>query len=396
MKSVEIIFWIFAAVVFYTYAGYGIVLYIAVKIKELFCKPKPMAMPDPPPSVTLLIAAYNEEKIVREKMANCLALEYPGELDIMWVTDGSTDRTNDLLEEYPGTIVIFSPERRGKTPALNHSMRHVRTDITVFTDANTMLGKDAITNIVRRYSDPEVGCVAGEKRVADLSGDSGMATQGEGLYWRYESTLKDLDSRLYSAVGAAGELFSVRTDLLEELPDNTLLDDFVLSMRIASHGYKIAYAPDAYALEGGSADMNEERKRKTRISGGGLQAVWSLLPLLNPFRYGVLTFQYFSHRVLRWTFTPIMLVVLLPLNIALVIGYPASWLYWILLAGQAAMHVGALIGQTLARKGVKKSPFLIPYYFMFMNYNVFLGMRYIYRRVRKGVTIGAWETSKRA
>lgn len=139
----------------------------------------------------------------------------------------------------------------------------------------------------------------------------------EGIYWKYESKLKELDDRLYSAVGAAGELFAVRRELWQTLREDTLLDDFVCSMLIAAQGYRIAYCKGAYALETPSADMGEEGKRKKRIAAGGLQSVWRLRKLLNPFRYGVLWFQYVSHRVLRWTLTPVVLAALLPLNVAL-------------------------------------------------------------------------------
>ena len=149
------------------------------------------------------------------------------------------------------------------------------------------------------FANPKVGCVAGEKRIA-VQDKPNAASGGEGLYWKYESALKRLDYRLYSAVGAAGELFAIRTSLFEQMPPDTLLDDFILSLRIAMRGYKIAYSKEAYALESASLNMREEEKRKVRISAGGLQSVWRLRGLLNIFRYGILSFQYISHRVLRW------------------------------------------------------------------------------------------------
>ena len=152
--------------------------------------------------------------------------------------------------------------------------------------------------MVRHYADPTVGAIAGEKRVQMSAEASGA---GEGLYWKYESLLKKWDSRLYSAVGAAGELFSVRTDLYAPVEKDTLIEDFVMTMRIAKQGFRIVYESEAYAVESHSADVKEELKRKIRISAGGLQAVWRLRDLLNPFKYGVLSFQYWSHRVLRWT-----------------------------------------------------------------------------------------------
>ena len=165
-----------------------------------------------------------------------------------------------------------SAPKTGKTAALNRGIHFVTTPIVVFTDANTHLNREALRKIVHAFANPETGCVAGEKRIAVQAKDN-AASGGEGLYWKYESALKKLDSRLYSAVGAAGELFAIRRELFEEMPADTLLDDFILSLRIVMRGYTIAYCADAYAVENGSADMREEEKRKVRIAAGGLQSV---------------------------------------------------------------------------------------------------------------------------
>ena len=191
--------------------------------------------------------------------------------------------------------MLYQPQREGKTAALNRGIRFVTTPLVVFTDANTHLNREALREIVRAFANPKVGWVAGEKRIA-LQDKDNAASGGEGLYWKYESALKQLDSRLYSAVGAAGELFAIRRELYEEMPADTLLDDFILSLRIVMRGYTIAYCADAYAVENGSADMHEEEKRKVRIAAGGLQSVWRLRALLNPLRYGVFCFQYIPPR----------------------------------------------------------------------------------------------------
>lgn len=327
MTTLQILFWLSLFLVFYTHLGYGILLYMLVKLKELFVKPvRRQAPPDKRlPDVTLFITAFNEEEVVDEKMRNCLGLDYPADkLHIVWTTDGSNDSTNQRLEDWPQATVHFQPLRQGKTAAMTRGMMLVDTPLVVFTDANTMLNREAIREIVRAFEDPKVGCVAGEKRIAVQEKD-GAAAGGEGIYWKYESTLKALDARLYSAVGAAGELFAVRRELFTVMEPDTLLDDFILSLRIAMQGYKIAYCTQAYAIESGSADMREEQKRKVRIAAGGLQSIWRLRELLNPFRYGMLTFQYVSHRVLRWSLAPVLLFALLPLNIAILLaGAPLS------------------------------------------------------------------------
>jgi len=388
MKTLEIIFCLLAFLIFYTYLGYGILLFCLVNIKEFFVKKYITKLPKELPEVTLFIAAYNEEDIVKEKMINCYALNYPPEkLKIVWVTDGSNDNTNDLLQNYEDVRILFDPKRGGKAAAFNRAMPFIKSPLTIYTDANTMLCKEAINEIVKEFTRKEVACVAGEKRVSTTEKQD--ATAGEGMYWEYESKLKELDYRLYSAVGAAGELFAIRTEFFEYLPADTLLDDFMLSMRIAQKGYKIAYCKNAYAVESGSANIFEENKRKVRIAAGGLQSVWRLRSLLNPFKYGVLNFQYVSHRVLRWTITPFALVILFPMNIILI---NTSKLYLILFVLQLLFYMAGFFGYLLMKKQVKNKLLFIPYYFLFMNLNVLRAFSYL----RKNKGKGAWEKSKRS
>lgn len=387
------IFWISLFIVFYTYVGYGLLLYLLVKIKErLLGTVKIKTQDGDLPDVTLLIAAYNEEKIVDDKMSNCKEINYPADkLKITWITDGSTDKTNDKLSAYSNAFVYFEPKRGGKTAALNRAMKFINTDIIIFTDANTMLNKEAIIEIVMAFFNPRVGCVAGEKRIS-LARNGNVSSRGEGAYWRYESTIKDLDSRLNTAVGAAGELFAVRKNLYEFVEEDTLLDDFVISMRIAEKGYKIKYCKNAYAVEPGSLNMEEEKKRKVRIAAGGIQSVVRLSSLLNIFRFPLLSFQYISHRVLRWTITPVLLILLLPLNITLVVKDFYSG-YTILLIFQIIFYLASLIGKLAEENGNKQNVFILPYYFMFMNFNLFAGLRYLLLK-RRGD--GTWEKARRA
>lgn len=389
----EILFWCSLGIVIYTYVGYGIILYILVKIKELFIHPSLPELPEEWPAVTLFIAAYNEEKVIDEKMANCYDLDYPKDkLKIVWITDGSTDTTNEKLGVYPEITILYQPQRNGKTAALTRGVPFVKTPFTVFTDANTMLNREAIKEIIRPFGNPRVGCVAGEKRIAVKEADN-ASSGGEGFYWRYESKLKAWDARLYSAVGAAGELFAIRTHLFEPMPSNTLLDDFILSMHIAQKGYKIAYCNQAYALETGSADIKNEEKRKVRIAAGGLQAIVRLRSLLipNPFHLGTLRFQYLSHRVLRWSVTPVLLFLLLPLNLLILCLYPSP-LYAVLLGLQILFYILGGIGAIQQKKHIKNKILFIPYYFLFMNLNVLKGFSYL----RKKGGQGTWEKAQRA
>ena len=374
------LFWLCLAIVVYTYVGYGLILYLLVFIKRLAIKAKPLAdiTDDCLPEVTLMVCAYNEEDIISEKMSNIHSLDYPADrLHLVWVTDGSTDNTNSILSTYPDVKIVFSPERRGKSAALKHGIKEVSTEIVMMTDANTMLNPEAIREIVRLMQDPKVGCVSGEKKVMAKS-DSDEAAQGEGLYWKYESTLKRLDSELYSAMGAAGELCVIRRQLMTDIPDDTLLDDFVISMEIVRMGYKIAYTSKAFAMEYGSADLHEESKRKRRIAAGGLQSSWRLRSLMNPLRHPVVAFQFVSHRVLRWTITPVCLFALIPLNTILVLSSEGI-IYTIIWILQILFYASALAGMRISK------------YFVFMNLNVFRGMAYLLNN-----TSGTWEKAKRA
>ena len=384
------LFWIFIFLVFYTYIGYGIILYLAVRVKRIKHTEKVISSNDYTfPDVTMMICAYNEEDIVDAKMENTRSLDYPKDkLHILWVTDGSDDSTNQLLSKYKEVTIAFTPERKGKMAALKHGMKEVSSEIVVMTDANTMINKEAIKVIVEKMRNPKVGCVSGEKRVMARN-NSQAAAEGEGMYWKYESFLKRMDSELYSAMGAAGELCVIRKQLFEEIPDDTLLDDFVLSMRIVERGFTIAYTSDAYAMEYGSADIKEESKRKRRIAAGGLQSCWRLRSLMNPLRHPVVSFLFVSHRVLRWTITPIALFALIPLNLALVLSSAGTvyTLIWIL---QTAFYLSALAGYILQEKGHKNKVLYAAYYFIFMNLNVFLGMVYLAKKSN-----GTWEKARR-
>ena len=394
MLTLKVLFWVCLFIVFYTYLGYGMLLYLIIRIKRLV-KGRPAPTPIPSdeelPTMTLMICAYNEQDVVAEKMQNTRALDYPKDkFRVMWVTDGSNDRTNELLAAYPEVDIVFSPERRGKTAALKHGLCEVKTQYVAFTDANTMINPGAMKEIARQFTDKTVGCVSGEKRVAARQ-EGEMAAEGEGLYWRYESTLKKWDSELYSTMGAAGELYAMDPTLCRDVPDNALLDDFMMSMYVVDEGHRIAYAPDAYALEYGSADIHEESKRKRRIAAGGLQSVWWLRRMLNPFRQPTVAFQYISHRVLRWTVTPFAMIILLLSNIALV-ALGADTFFTIVLILQLLFYLAALLGYLLNERGHKNKLLFTAYYFVFMNLNVFRGMTYL----KSHSNSGTWEKAKRS
>jgi biofilm PGA synthesis N-glycosyltransferase PgaC len=390
---VRIAFWLSIATILYTFAGYGILLYGILSVRRIFRAQTPnRAISDAAlPSLTLIVAAYNEADIISSKIRNTVALAYPPEkLRLLFISDGSNDGTDTIIAEHAGLNLMHMPERGGKINAIHRAMASVTSDIVVFTDANTFLNADALRFIARHYQDPAVGAVSGEKRVqSEASSD---ATAGEGFYWKYESALKRWDSELNSVVGAAGELFSIRTACYAPVPADTVLDDFMISMRIAEQGYRIVYEPDAFATEGASATIGEEWKRKVRIAAGGIQAIGRLRKLLNPFHQPLLTFQYISHRVLRWTVTPLLLPLTLALNALLVAGGAGSG-YTTLLVLQCLFYLLALAGCILSARQIKLKIAFIPCYFSMMNAAVICGMfRYFTRPGKQSVL---WEKALR-
>ena len=386
-----LVFWVSIFIVFYTFFGYGILLYFLVKVRTLILGKR--KLPDNAgiwPTLTVIVAAYNEEDFIVEKINNSLALNYPEDkLNFIFVTDGSNDRTPELVAGFPKIKLMHQPGRSGKIAAMHRAMQEVNTEITIFTDANTLLNKDALINICRHYKDLSVGAVSGEKRV-NIE-DVEDATAGEGFYWKYESKLKTWDSELYSVVGAAGELFSIRTKLYEPIPADTILDDFMISMLIAKKGYRIVYEPMAYATENGSESVQEELKRKIRIAAGGIQSIVRLKSLFNPFSNFVLSFQYISHRVLRWTVTPYLMILALVTDCLLVCHPSIPLIYWLLLIAQICFYVLALLGWILEKRQIRVKALFIPYYFCMMNYAVMAGIS----RYWRGSQSAVWEKAKR-
>lgn len=393
----EILFWILLLIVFYTFAGYAVLLAILLPLKSAISKKRiaPDAESTDLPRVCMFVAAYNESNYVDVKVANLLELDYPKDLiQFLWITDGSDDGTPELLKKYPQMEVHHLPDRRGKIHAMNRGIPFVDAPIVIFSDSNTTLCKQAIRVMVETFHDPQVGCIAGEKRIVTLKAD-GAAGSGENIYWKFESWVKRMDSELNSAVGAVGELFAIRTSLYSEVENDTILDDFIISLRIAKQGYRIAYTPNAYAIETASVNISEELKRKVRIAAGGLQTVGRLKELLNPFRYGWLSAQYISHKVLRWTLAPIALFCLPFVNFFVVLN-SGSWsfdyFYPVFFYLQVILYLLALFGAFIERHKIRFKLLFVPFYFVAMNYASILGMI----RFLKGRQSVNWEKSKRA
>ncbi len=394
MQAIKAVTWICIFFIFYSYIGYALLVWAYLRIRGK--KQNPFReTPDFEPAVSLIVAAYNEEDVIRKKIENCLEIDYPrNKLNLVFVADGSTDNTAAIIKQYPGVELLYRQEREGKVAAINRAMSLVRTEYVVFCDANTFLNRECIREIVKHYQDERIGAVAGEKKVIAPDGVNKPVKDGEGAYWKYESELKKIDSDFYSVVGAAGELFSIRTQLYEPLPADILLDDFIISMNICRKGYRVIYEPRAYAMETPSLTMKDELKRKIRISAGGFQSILILRDLLNIFKYGRLSFLYISHRVSRWVLCPVLLPVLFFCSfiISLNSDYDVNRIYHILFFAQVAFYSMAIAGWVLSKKGIRNSVFYIFYYFVFMNLALYKGF---FRFISKKQTV-LWEKAQRS
>jgi biofilm PGA synthesis N-glycosyltransferase PgaC len=325
------LFWVSVATIAYAYLGYPLLLAGLTRRRQVSSEC------GDPPTVDVLIAAYNEAGCILEKLRNTLALDYPPErLSITVVADGSTDATPELARGLRESRVrlMYRPEREGKGAALARAMPSLRGEIVLFTDANCLLSPDTARLVAGHFADPRVGAVSGAKRVGAPARDPA----GDGRYWHYESWVKELDGRFGSVMGAPGEIWAARREAYVAPPADIVLEDFYASMDIVARRWRVAYAPAALSFEEPSPSLSAEFERRSRNAAGGFQAVRRLQQV---WRSGPRTvFQYVSHRVLRWVVVPPMLA-LLPLWTLLLLPRP---FFSACLALEAAFTATALLG----------------------------------------------------
>ena len=366
-RLIEVLFWVAVRMILFTYFGYPLLISLLARYR-----PRPNHQEDIEPSVTLIVPAYNEEAVIAAKIENSLALDYPKDkLTILIAADGSDDQTVAIAGRYPEVQVAFQPKRSGKAAAVNRIMPAVSSEIVLFSDANTLFAPGTLRAMVRHFADPAVGGVTGEKRVQG---------GGEGLYWRYESYLKARDSQVSSVMGAAGEIFALRRQAFRPPEEDSIIEDFVLSMRLVADGWRVIYEPEALAYEPPSPSLAADWDRRTRIAAGGFQSMARLPEMLDP-RRGLVVWQYLCHRVLRWAVAPFLLPAVLVLNLLL---WPKRF-YRLLLLGQTVFYGLGLLGFIQTRRGRSSGlPYTI-FYFLLANAAAIAGFqRYI--RGRQPVT----------
>lgn len=362
----QAVFWIAIGIVAYVYFGYPALLFILSRVS----RPKPVNQSDIKPPVTLLIAAYNEGKVIGKKLKNSLGLQYPRDLlEIVVAVDGATDETDEIVKGFSGQGIkhFRYDQRRGKSAVLNDTVPRTGGEVIVFSDANATYADDAIIKLVRNFADPEVGCVCGEVKFVNTA-DSAVSS-GEGLYWRYESMIKKKEMELGSVLMGAGTIYAVRKNLYRPV-EPYLEDDFVVPLRIASGGSRVVYEPEALAFEKTSTTMRDEFGRKTRIIAQDSRAYLKLKGMLAPFRPR-LAWQVFSHKFLRWL-VPVFLLIALVASLLLAVS--GSLFYAGLLGLQILFYLLAIIGLLLQITGNKTRIFYVPFYFCMVNGAALIGL----------------------
>ncbi len=374
-----ILFWLCAGLILWVYAGYPLLLWLLNRLRA----PRAVQAQAITPKVTLIVSAYNEAEVIRTKIENSLALDYPAALlEVLVISDCSSDDTDNVVRAYEGRGVrlLRMNERGGKTLGLNAGVPAAQGEIIIFSDANAMYHPQSVRNIVRNFADPQVGCVTGESRY-NLEGATD-STESENMYWRYELALKHMESRLGSLVGGDGAIYAIRKSLYRPLQAADL-SDFVNPMQISLQGYRNVYEPEAISFENGADTFDQEFRRKVRIVARAWRGLLRVRAVLNPFRFGFFTLQVLSHKLLRWLI-PVFMLGAWCANLFLL----HSPFYLFTGGAQALFYVLAGIGLLQSHRAEIARVFYVPYYFCLVNYASLLGILSYYR----GQSFTTWQT----
>jgi cellulose synthase/poly-beta-1,6-N-acetylglucosamine synthase-like glycosyltransferase len=377
-------FWTCAALVVYAYAGYPVVVWVLARIVGRPARPVPVADVGLP-TVSLLVAAHNEETVIRQRILNALAMDYPaGMLEVVIATDGCSDGTADVVRRFAadGVRLLAYDRRRGKATVLNDSIPQLRGEVVILSDANTLTEPGAARSLARWFADPKVGSVCGKLVLSDpVTGKN-----ADGLYWKYETFLKACEGRLGALLGANGGIYAVRRSVFAPIPADTIVDDLVipLAARLKT-GCRIVYDPTAVAHEETPAGVGAEFHRRTRLGAGGFQSVRRLWRLLDP-RQGWVAFTFLSHKVLRWL-CPFFLVGLLATNLALA-GDPV---YLGALGAQVGIYLTSALTALVPSRARLLKPLRLTTMFTGMNVALLVG----FWRWAAGSQSGVWRRTAR-
>jgi len=395
MIILEILLWSSLLLLSYTYVAYPIVLFVITSLVQSMrdlrfilkrTERRTRGNGEDCPAVTLIIPAYNEESVLAAKLDNVLTLDYPRErMEIIVSSDGSTDRTNEIAASYAdrGVKLVHFAERRGKVAMINRVVPQAEHEIVLLSDADTIYERQAVKQLVRHLSSEKVGAVVGEFAFASPS----QEYRGETHYWRYEVMLKFMESKLGATLGANGGLYAFRKKLFRPIPENTIVDDFVIPLKIVEQGYELTYTPEARVFGTTARDVPEEVIRRERIAAGNFQAILMLWRLLNPLR-GYIAFTFFSHKILRWT-APFFMLSALAANIAL--SVLERGIYTWLLVPQIAFYASAWLGSQPGLRPWARRLCATQYYFVSMNVAMFRG----FIRFIRGSQQVTWKKIKR-
>jgi cellulose synthase/poly-beta-1,6-N-acetylglucosamine synthase-like glycosyltransferase len=384
--AAKIAFWTCALLTAHTYVLYPVVLFVAYAIAQIRRdmhylvgrrdRRRPTLDPRDLPAVSLVVPAYNEDAHLADKLANIRALDYPcDKLQVVFVSDGSTDGTNDILHGIrdDNVAVVLLPERRGKPYALNAGVQRAVHDIVVLCDAATVFERDALQNLVRHFCDPTVGVVCGALRF-----QSNLESQRtEGTYWRYEGMLRLMEGRLGATLTASGAMYALRRACFRPLGTDDIIDDFVLPMYARALGYRVLYDPEAMATEFAASSVKGEFTRRVRISVGSFFALRAFLRVpLGP----MTSFAFLSHKLLRWVL-PFLMIGMLVSNIVLA----GEAFYRLLLAGQLAFYTWAAAGFLFRRPLTRVRFGLLGYFLVAMHVAYLVGFIRFMRRRQEGL-----------
>ena len=384
-RVVAWMFWLSTAGVLYAYVAYPIILWGFSHFFKRRSLTVPLVEEAMLPSVSLLIAAHNEELVIKERILNALALDYPpSKLEIVIASDGSIDKTAAIVAQYSirGVRLIDNTTRRGKASVLNRAMGELSGEIVLFSDANTFTDPGAVRSLVKWFSNPRIGAVCGRLILVDPESGKNV----DGMYWKYETFLKRCESKLGALLGSNGAIYAIRKSLYCPIPDQTIVDDFVIPLLVKSRsGHDIIYDPDATAQEESAPDVSSEFRRRARIGAGGWQAISILWRLLNPMR-GWVAFTFFSHKVLRWL-CPFFLLLSFFLNLAL-LNRP---IYQLMFACTMGLYLAAIFGAYVPSRLPMSKLFRLAYMFVAMNAALLVG----FARWMAGSQGGTWNRTQR-